>query len=139
MTARKADKWFGGLSGRESYNPIYDPIPTGGQAKQRDNFDVKIIRRNNPIFGPRTKTVEYIPKGKAKMFARMEEDINDDGLPIETRLYDESGKQTVKVKVNKQHKINGVSVVDEMESTGETPAGQVVTETDASNVEVDNE
>ena len=83
--------------------------------------------------------MEYIPKGKAKLFARMEEDINDDGLPLETRLYDDSGKQTVKVKVKKHRTVKGVSVVDFMESVGETPSGQILTETITSGVEVENE
>lgn len=100
----------------------------GDPEKQRKEFDIKVVRRNNPIFGPKTKTVEYKPKGKAKMFARMEEDVNGDGLPLETRLYDDSGKQTVKIKVKKHHKVKGVPVVDQMESSAETPAGEVVAE-----------
>jgi len=70
------------------------------------------------------------------MFARMEEDINDDGLPIETRLFDESGKQTVKVKVKKHHKVSGVLVVDEMESSSETPAGIVASDTACTNIKI---
>jgi len=94
-------------------------------AEQRKHFGIKVLRRNNQIFGPRTRTLEFVPKGKAKMFARMEEDVNSDGLPLETRLYDDSGSETVRVKVKKHHKVHGVPIVDEAESVCRTPAGEV--------------
>ena len=96
---------------------------------QRDRFAMKVLRHNNPIFGPKTRTLSSVPKGRSKLYARMEEDIDPDGLPLETRIYDDSGKQTVKVKVKKHHKVKGVPVVDEMESVAETPAGTVASET----------
>jgi hypothetical protein len=100
---------------------------------QRDKFAMKVLRHNRPLFGPSTRTVESIPEGKAKLYARLEEDIDSDGLPLETRIYDDSGKQTVKVQVKKHHKVNGVPVVDEMDSEAETPAGTIHAETTATN------
>ena len=106
---------------------------------QREKFAMKVLRHNSSIFGPRTRTVESIPKGKARLYARMEEDIDSDGLPLETRIYDDSGKQTVKVKVTKHHKVNGMPVVDEMDSTAETPAGIVTSETLCSQISLEIE
>jgi hypothetical protein len=106
---------------------------------QRDKFAMKVLRHNSSIFGPRTRTVESIPKGRARLYARMEEDINDDGLPLETRIYDDSGKQTVKVRVRKHHRVKGVPVVDEMESEAETPAGMVTSETSCSQASLEIE
>ena len=106
---------------------------------QRDRFAMKVLRHNSSIFGPRTRTVESIPKGKAKLYARLEEDVDSDGLPLETRIYDDSGKQTVKVKVTKHHKVKGLPVVDEMESVAETPAGTVTGETSFSQISLEVE
>ena len=100
---------------------------------QRDKFAMKVLRHNNPIFGPKTRTLSSVPKGRSKLYARMEEDIDSDGLPLETRIYDDSGKQTVRVKVTKHHKVKDVPVVDEMESEAETPAGTIHAETTATN------
>jgi len=101
---------------------------------QRDKFDMKVLRHNRPLFGPSTRTVESIPKGKAKLYARLEEDVDPSGLALETRIYDDSGRQTVKVKVKKHHKVNGVPVVDEMESVAVTPAGEILTEATCSQI-----
>jgi len=106
---------------------------------QREKFAMKVLRHNSSIFGPRTRTVESIPKGKAKLYARLEEDVDSDGLPLETRIYDDSGKQTVKVKVTKHHKVKGLPVVDEMESVAETPAGTVTGETSFSQISLEVE
>ena len=104
--------------------------------EQKKHFDIKITRKNNPIFGPRIRTVEYKPRGKSKMFQRMEEDVNDDGLPLETRIYGDSGNKTVTIKVKKHHKVRGIPVVDEMESYSDTPAGIVTSETSCTNIQV---
>jgi len=114
---------------REQFFGMSERFMGADPAEQKKHFDVKITRKNNPIFGPRTRTIEFKSKGKAKMFHRMEEDVNDDGLPLETRIYEDKGKNTVKVKVKKHHKVKGVPVVDEMESSSVTPAGEVTSET----------
>jgi len=105
--------------------------------EQREKFAIKIVRKNNPIFGTRTLTLEFKPRGKAVFFHRMEEDINNDGLPLETRLYDDNGTQTVKAKVRKHHKEKGVPVVDEMEAVSQTPAGEVESETVNTNITIE--
>jgi hypothetical protein len=106
-------------------------------AVQRKQFSIRILRHNKSIFGPRTRTVEFVPRGKARLFARMEEDINDDGLPLETRIYDDSGKQAVCASVKKHHRINGVPVVDAMESVAETPGGRTTNTTVITEIVID--
>jgi hypothetical protein len=106
-------------------------------AVQRQKFNIKLLRHNNPIFGPKTRTLEFIPKGQAKLFARMEEDVDDDGLPLATRLFDDAGTQTVQIKVKQHRKVKNFPVVDLMEADSDTPAGHVHTRTACSNVEVE--
>ncbi|MEK7767589.1 MAG: hypothetical protein AAB368_15270 [bacterium] len=106
-------------------------------AEQRKHFDIKILRQNNPIFGPKTRTMEFVPKGQAKLFARMEEDVNSDGLPLATRLFDDGGKQIVAVNVTKHHIASGIPVVDVMESRSETPVGVVMSRTVCSHLQVE--
>jgi hypothetical protein len=71
------------------------------------------------------------------MFARMEEDVSAEGLALETRIYEESGKQTVKVKVKKHHKVRGVMVVDLTEAIAQTPSGEVWSTTITRDVAID--
>lgn len=85
-------------------------------AKQRKEFDVKVLRHNNPFFGPKTKTLELKPKGKFKLFHRLEEDVNADGLPLATRIFNETGARLVTIKVTKHRKVNGIPVVEAMET-----------------------
>ena len=49
---------------------------------------------------------------------------------------DTSPTSTVKVKVKKHHKVSGVLVVDEMESSSETPAGIVASDTACTNIKI---
>jgi hypothetical protein len=96
-------------------------------SEQRKRFDIKVLRHNNPIFGPRTRTVEFRPKGSSKLYARMEEDVDGNGLPLETRLYDDAGKQTLVVQVKRHHKDHDIPVLDEVYTEAEGPAGIVRT------------
>jgi len=124
---------------RQQVTDMLSGVVGADPAEQRRIQDIKLVRKKNPIFGPRIRTLSYAPsaKAKVKLYGRMEEDISDDGLPLETRIYDASGKQTVVVKVKKHHKIKGVSVVDEMESIAETPAGVIVSQTTCSSLDVE--
>jgi len=122
---------------REQFFGMSERFMGADPAEQKKHFDIKVTRKSNPIFGPRTRTLEFIPKGKARMFHRMEEDVNDDGLPLETRIYDDKWNNTVKVK--KHHKVKGVPVVDEMESSSETPAGEVLAETVSTGILIETE
>lgn len=106
-------------------------------AVQRQKFAIKVLRHDNPIFGPKTRTVEFVPKEKTKTFARMEEDLNDDGLALETRIFDASGGQSTRIKVKKHHKASGIPVVDEMDAETTTPAGTVRSRTQCGSVEVE--
>jgi len=122
---------------REQFLGMSERFLGADPAEQRKYFRIRIIRRRSPLFGPRIRTVEYLPQGKARAFARSEEDVDDDGLPVETRLYDDSGAETVRVHVKRHHKVSGVPVVDEMESVSRTPAGEVVSRTVCSGILVD--
>ncbi len=103
----------------------------------RRHADIRILRRNNPFFGAGTRTLEVVPRGKAKVFQRMEEDVNDAGLPMVTRIYDEKEKVTVSLSVKKHRVIKGVSVAEEIESLSVTPGGEIVSATICSNIELD--
>ena len=96
-------------------------------AEQRKHFDIRIVRHNSPFFGPRTHTLEYVAKGIVRVFSRMQEDISEGGLPLATRLYDDTGKQTLSAKVTKHHGQDGIPVVDEMESAVQTAGGSMQT------------
>jgi hypothetical protein len=67
----------------------------------------------------------------------MEEDLSEEGLALETRIYDDSGKQTMKVTVAKYHKVRGVPVVDRMESIGLVPSGEIRSTTTSLGQEVE--
>ena len=122
---------------REQFLGMSERFLGADPAEQRRHFGIKVLRHNNPIFGPRTRTLVFIPRGRAKMFARMEEDVNDDGLPLETRIFDDQGRNTVHVKVRRHRKVNDVPVVEEMESTGQTLVGEVISETECRNIELE--
>jgi hypothetical protein len=52
-------------------------------------------------------------------------------------MYDESGRQTVKVKVKKDSKVRGVMVVDLTEAIAQTPSGEVWSTTTTRDVAVE--
>jgi len=124
---------------REQFTGMGERFLGFDAAEQRKHFNIRVLRHNNPVFGPKTVTLEYFPRGKAKAFHRMEEDVNADGLPLVTRTYDETGKRSVEVKVKKHRKVKNIPVVDEMESTSDTPVGRVVSRTSSSGIVVDIE
>ena len=110
---------------REQFLGMSERYMGADPVEKRKHFAIKVTRHNNPIFGPRTRTLEFVPKGKANLFMRMEEDIDNNGLPINTRVFDASNRETVRVSVKRHHKSDGVPVVDEMESVSQTPLGEV--------------
>jgi hypothetical protein len=116
---------------REQFTGMSERFFGADPAEQRKHFNIKVLRRNSPWFGTQTRTVEYHSKAKVRLFARMQEDLDEEGLSLETRIYDESGQQTVTVKVKRCHQIQGVPVVDEMESVARTPSGEVHSTTTA--------
>jgi hypothetical protein len=122
---------------REQFLGMGERFMGGTPGQQRQHNRIKVIRRNNRIFGPDTVTLEHVPQGKSKAWHRLEEDVNADGLALETRLFDAHGKQTVKIKVKKRRKIDGVPVVEALESVAETPAGAVVSRTTCTNLHVE--
>ncbi len=105
--------------------------------KQRQHYTIKVLRRNNKIFGPSTTTLEFTPKGKGVLFARMEQDVDADSLALETRLFDESGRKTMTMKVTKSKKINGIPMIEIMDTTTETAAGTVESRMEARDVVVE--
>ncbi len=117
---------------REQFFGMSERFMGADPAEQRKRFDMKVVRRNKPIFGPRTKTLEFKPKGQARMFERMEEDVNSDGLALATRLYDSAGKKTLEVQVKRHGRYEGVPIAEVMESVSDTAAGEVVSTTTCS-------
>ena len=108
-------------------------------AAQRRAMDIKVLRHNNPMFGPVTRTVEYRPKGQQKLFASMEEDVDGNALPLATRLYDDAGAETVRMKVTKHRMASGIPVLEAMEMVSRTPAGEIVGRMTCSNVIVETQ
>lgn len=100
----------------EQFSSMSERFIGADPAKQRKEFDIKVLRHNNPFFGPKTKTLELKPKGKFKLFHRMEEDVNADGLSLATRIFNETGARIVTIKVTKHRKVNGIPVVEAMET-----------------------
>lgn len=121
---------------REQFFGMSERFLGADPAEQRKHFAIKLLRHNNPIFGPRTRTVEFVPRGRSNLFARMEEDVNGDGLPLATRLFDDHGKQTVAVTVTKHRKVNSIPVVEAMEAVSQTTAGEVVSRTTCVNQQI---
>lgn len=124
---------------QQQFSGMSEQFMGADPAEQKKHFAIRVMRKNNPIFGPKTTTLEFIPKGQAKLFARMEEDDDEDGLPLATRLFDDKGKQTVAISVTKHHKVKTFPVVDEMVSDSDTPAGKIKTHTTCVNVQVETQ
>lgn len=97
-----------------------------GVAARREQFAARALRENKPASGPETTTLEFVPRGAAVGFHRMEEDVNADGIPLETRLFDGAGREIATTKVDTHRKIAGVPVVTDARTVKQTPAGQIV-------------
>ena len=121
---------------RERFGSMTERFLGQDPAEQRKQFTIKVLRHNNPVFGPRTVTVEFVPHNVTKVFSRMEEDLDDDGLPLATRIFGASGTEVTHINVLKHHRASGVPVVDEMEGVSQTPAGEVHSRTTCSGLEV---
>ena len=122
---------------QEQFSTMGERFMGADPASQKRHYAIKILRKNRPWLGPSTTTVEFVPKGKSLLVGRREEDINTDGLPLETRIFGELGKPSVTIKVTKHRKVKGIPFVDEMESVSETAAGRVESRTEAANVQVE--
>ena len=88
----------------------------GDSSGAKKNFKIKVLRRNNPIFGITTRTVEYIPIGNANLFDKMEEDIEDDGFVPNTRLY-QNNKITADMRSMQRENIHGLLFCTKMEAS----------------------
>ncbi|MEK7766899.1 MAG: hypothetical protein AAB368_11735, partial [bacterium] len=108
-------------------------------SEQRKHFSVRVLRHNAPLFTPRTTTVEFVPNGASKLMPRREEDLDGDGFPLATRLFDEAGKETVAIRVTKHRKVSGVPVMEATETVSRTPAGKVTSRTTCANIQVECE
>ncbi|MEK6822386.1 MAG: hypothetical protein AABY13_01045, partial [Nanoarchaeota archaeon] len=94
-------------------------------------------RHNRPWFGPKTTTLEMVPQGQLKVFAKLEEDVAEDGLALATRLYDDHGQETMTMKVTKRRTINQVPLGEEVEIVSIGPRGQAKTIMSLRNVQVE--
>ncbi len=103
--------------------------------EQRKHSQIRILRRNNPIFGPKTVTLETVPHGANRLFARLEEDVRpDDGFALATRIFGQDGKPAVTIRVTKHRSLNGISLMEMMEATTESARGPIVTRTSCTGI-----
>ena len=105
----------------------------------KEHYNIKRRKDKDSLFGGK-KGLEYVPKGKSKMYARKLEIVDSEtGQPLLVEHYDESGKVKWRMKVNKMGKHNGVSVAEEMETDSQGEAGIISQKTSVVNVEVETE
>ena len=69
----------------------------------------------------------------------MEEDVDDDGLVRNTRIFDKKGKKTMEIKVKKHKKIKGIPIPEYIESGDYSPVGEVFSATTCSDLVVETE
>ena len=117
-----AQKW-------EQFKGMSERYLGADPAEQKQRFDIRLLRRNNSIFGLRTKTLEYTAKGIAHLAMRMQEDVSAEGVPLETRLYDDADKQNVVIRILAHHRQMSVLVIDRSESIVRSPKGEIHTVT----------
>ena len=110
----------------EQFSSMSERFLVTDPSQQRKYYDIKVVQHNNSIFGPKTRTISLTPKGKTFLFSRMEEDVDEAGISLASRVFDNSGKKTVSTKVMKHHMIYGFPVADEIQTTSQTPAGETV-------------
>jgi hypothetical protein len=108
-------------------------------AEQRKHFEIKILRKNGRLWGPKTTTVEFRPKGIEKLFERMQEDVAENGLPLATRLYDRTGREIANITVGRHRVVAGIPVVEVMDTVISSEAGEIVTRTECSNIVCETE
>ena len=103
------------------------------------HFDIKRRKDKDSWFGGK-KGLEYISKGKSKMYARKLEIVDSEtGQLLFVEHYDEAGKVKWRMKVNKLAKHNGVSVAEDVETESEGAAGIIKKRTKVVKVEVETE
>ena len=102
----------------------------------RKRFSIKVIRRNNPIIGPKTRTIEYVSKSKSNIFEKIEEDVEDDGFVSNTRLF-RSNKNIANIRSKQNELIHGIPFCTEMEALTSGPQGEVLMKTQISQIKVD--
>ncbi len=124
---------------RRQMTSLVEPFTGMTPSEHRRNFTMTILRRNNPIFGPKTVTLESIPNGRERFFSKMEEDTRADGLVLATRFFNERGQETSRLRVTRSRTVNGIPVMEGMEAVSVTPAGDVVSRTTCTNVLVETQ
>lgn len=124
---------------RQQVSSLVEPFLGRDPVSQRQQFAFKVTRTNRPLFGPKTKTLESIPKEKHGFFARMEEDIAEDGLPLATRLYDDKDRETVLVTVTQHSRRSGVPVMEASAAVSQTPAGEMSIRTTCAQIQIETE
>ena len=105
----------------------------------KEHYDIKRRKDKDSLFGGK-KGLEYIPKGKSKMYAKKLEIVDSEtGQPLLVEYYDESGKVKYRMMINKLGKHNGVSVPEDMETESDSPVGVIHQDTKVTKVEVETE
>jgi len=111
-----------------------------GDAKSaKEHYDIKRRKDKDSLFGGK-KGLEYVSRGKSKMYARKLEIVDSEtGQPLLVEHYDESGKVKWRMKVNKMGKHNGVSVAEDTETESNGAVGIIRQRTKVEKVEVETE
>jgi len=100
----------------------------------RKNYSVKVLRHNNPFFGVKTRTVGYFPIGKANLFDKMEEDLEDDGFVRNTRLYKNKTK-IIDIHSEGKVNVNGNIFCNESQTSTNTMGDIIVTKIRTNKIE----
>jgi len=105
----------------------------------RRNFEIRRLKERDNFWGTR-KGLEYIPRGKTKMYSRRVDEVDvDTGQTLLSEHYDDTGKVKWRLKVNKLGKHNGVALPEETETESFTPQGVVKQRMKMNKVEIENE
>jgi len=111
----------------------------GDAGSAKVHYDIKRRKDKDSLFGGK-KGLEYVPKGKAKMYARKLEIVDTDtGQPLLIEHYDDSGHVKWRMKVNKLGKHNGVAIAEDTETESDSTVGVIKKHSRLTKVEVETE
>ena len=102
--------------------------PSSAGVKSKDNF-----------WGTK-KGLVFVPKGRKKLYARREEQVDTDtGQAVLVEQFDDKGKCVWRMKVRKLGKHKGVVLAEDVETESFGAAGRVVQRMKMTHVEVETE
>ncbi len=112
----------------------------GGDAStERQRFDIQRAKGRDNLFGTR-KGLVFVPKGKAKLYARREETVDaSTGQPLIIEHYNEKGDCVSRTTVKSIGRHDGVDFPDETETEAFAPTGKIVKHTKHTSVEIETD